>query len=109
MAYGLKVYATAGSPIFDTTTLPLNLITCKDAAGVEIVTQTIANGVTGSPVFVDGLSPTNGAIVFVAITAPQALNAATSPWTFNRGNGSFTITNNMGGSATFNFLAGRYK
>lgn len=109
MAYGLKVFATGGSPVFDTTSLPLNLITCKDSVGLEVDTQTIANGATGSPVFVNGLTSTNTDTIFLYITAPTALNVNASPWTLNRGSGSFTITNNLGGSGTFRFLAGRYK
>ena len=106
--YGLLINDTAGSPVFNTSTLPMNLITCKDGAGAEIDTVTIASGATCSPIFVNGLTATNGNSIFVAVNGPAQVSTVRH-FTLTRGSGSFTITNNAAGSITVRFLAGRYK
>lgn len=107
--YGLRVYSTNGSKIvFDTTSLPMNLITCKLLAGTEVTSQTLAAGATGANVYVDGMTTTNGASIFVVVRSPSSLNT-TPPYTLTRAAGYFTIKNNLTTSATFYFFAGRYK
>lgn len=109
VVYGLRVYSTNGSKIvFDTTSLPMNLITCKLLAGTEVTSQTLAAGATGANVYVDGMTTTNGASIFVVVRSPSSLNT-TPPYTLTRAAGYFTIKNNLTTSATFYFFAGRYK
>jgi hypothetical protein len=106
--YGLRVYSSNGSKIvFDTTSQPMNLITCK-VSGTEVTQQTLSAGATSANITVDGLTPTNGSSIFIVVRAPYSLNT-TPPYTLNRQTGYFTLTNNLTSSATFYFFAGRYR
>jgi hypothetical protein len=108
--YGLRIWSTDGSKIvFDTTSLPINLITCKDGVGAELPSQTLAAGATGAPVYVTGMTQTNGASIFVIVGGSTSAAAGTPPYTLTRQTGYFTVKNNLTSSNTFTYLAGRYK
>lgn len=108
-SYGLRIFSTNGAKtVFDTSSLPMNLITCKLVSGTEILSQTLTAGATGAAVYVDGLTTTNGGSIFVVVRAPTSLNT-TPPYTLSRQAGYFTLTNNLTSTATLYFFAGRYK
>lgn len=107
--YGLRVYSADGTKIvFDTSSLPLNLITCKLLAGGVTLSQSINAGATSSNIYVDGMTTTNGSSIFIVVRGPQSINP-TPPYTVTRQAGYFTITNNTTSSSTFYYFAGRYK
>jgi hypothetical protein len=107
--YGLRVYSADGTKtVFDTSSLPLNLITCKLLAGGVTLSQSINAGATSSNIYVDGMTTTNGSSIFIVVRGPQSISSS-APFTVTRQAGYFTITNNTAGNATFYYFAGRYK
>jgi hypothetical protein len=107
--YGLRVYSADGAKIvFDTSSLPLNLITCKLLAGGVTFSQSINAGATSSAIYVDGMTTTNGSSIFIVVRGPQTLTS-NAAYTVTRQAGYFTITNNTTSNATFYYFAGRYK
>jgi len=97
MAYGLKVFNTNGTAeVFGDTAQGANFI-------VSGSVPNLAAGATSSAITCEGMTTTNSDTIGVGASTV----GLTSP-TITRGNGSFTVTNNLAGAATITYFAYRF-
>ena len=101
MAYGIQIFNANGtSEIFGYNVAGAHLL------GSGTISNVGANA-TSFAVTIEGLTSTNTGTIGIAVVDSNA-NSFGTPVTVNRGSGSFTITNNSNGTASFNYFVFRF-